>query len=564
MTAFPTPATLVSRVGLAALALMVSVPFLIPKHTTPIPSFHEEWIAALLGLAASIALIGARGLPVPGAALLALACAGVASLQLAVDRAPVPQLTTLFVLYLLWAALLACTGAQLAAVCGRVRMASVLAAAILAGATFVAMAGLFQPWLREMGWTGYPIGQGGPLGQLNHLSSYLWLGIASALYLRIAAKLTRPVFWAAAGLLTLAAVLAGQRSSFLYAAALIGIAFWLARVHGTEVRPEGRRLALGIGLLFVVLQPLALLWPTTGEDTARPPPALRAAQQVGGPSIRLQLWRVGAAGIMAAPLLGNGIGSYPGLALSHSDEISPADNPGPSEHAHNLPIDIGAELGVPAALLLLFAAVVWLWHLPQRAASAEAAWAAGVFAILGLHSLVEYPLWHSYFLGLLAAVAGAFGAQRMVGQRLAPVALTLGLMAWGGLTLVELRRDYRLLEFAFALGKQPAAMPLARAALLRIPGNSPLSPVVSTTACVSLDPLQVPLEDGLAVCRVAMDFAPTVESGVNMAVLRWRAGDAASGKELLRRLKRASQYNPTKLGALMAPLLARDARIGDL
>jgi hypothetical protein len=161
-------------------------------------------------------------------------------------------------------------------------------------------------------------------------------------------------------------------------------------------------------------------------------------------------------------------------------------------------------------------------------------------------------------------VAGAFGASRQIGRRLTSIVLVVGLTAWGALGLVELRRDYRLLETALALGKQPATLPQAQATLLRIPQASMLSPWVSTTACVSLDPLRVPTDDGLTVCRVAMTFAPTNESGVNMAVLQWRSGDAPGAKELLRRLRQASRNNPRGIDALLATLTARDARIGEL
>lgn len=107
-------------------------------------------------------------------------------------------------------------------------------------------------------------------------------------------------------------------------------------------------------------------------------------------------------------------------------------------------------------------------------------------------------------------------------------------------------------------------MPLAQAALLSIPQTSLLSPWVKTTACVSLDPLRVPLQDGLAVCRAAMTFAPTIESGVNTAVLQWRAGNTAGARELLRRLNKISRDNPNGVGALMGPLTTRDARLGEL
>jgi hypothetical protein len=552
-----------SRFGLAAVALLAVVPFLWPSHVLPIPSFHEEWLAALLGLAASVALIGARRLPLPGAALLALALGGMALSQMAFGRAPVPELATLFALYLFWAALLACVGSHLADVFGRARLTRVLASAILAGALLCALAGLFQPWLQQTGWPGFPSKMGGPLGQANHFTSYLWLGLASALYLRTTAVLSGRAFWTAALLLTLSAVLAGQRSSFLYAVALIGIAVVEARMEGAP--PGVRRLAMGIGLLFIFLQPISLLLPPMEGGEARPPPATRFLQHADRPSVRLQLWRVGAGGILAAPLLGNGIGSYPGLALTYADTIPPEENPGPSEHAHNLLIDLAAELGLPAALLVLLAGGAWLWRLPRRAAPAEAAWAAASIVILALHSMIEYPLWHTYFLGLLAVVAGAFGADRGVGRRLLPTALVLGLLLWGGLTLLELRRDYGQLEMAHALGKHPAAMPQAGAALLRISPTSLLAPWVSTTACVSLDPLRVPLADGLAVCRIGVAFAPTIESGVNMAVLLWRDGDTRGASDLLRRFRLASsQYRPHGLDALLAPLEAREARLRTL
>ncbi len=556
--------TAISRIGLVAIALLVSLPFLIPEHTNPIPSFHAEWVAAALGLVASLALAGAHRMPVPGAALLALTLAATALIQAGLGRTPVPQLTTLFGLYLLWAALLACTGRHLAESCGQARLARVLATALLAGSVLVALASLFQPWLAGVGWSGFAPRAGGPTGQANHLSSYLWLGLASALYLRSTDALSKPLFWSVAILLTLTAVMVGQRSSFIYALALICIAVWQGRGVSEGPLAEGRRRAMGVGLLFLVLQPLPLVLPSVYESGTHPPPALRAMQQIGGPSIRLQLLRVAAEGIKSAPWLGSGIGSFPGMALAYSEEIPPEDNPGPAEHAHNLLLDLGAELGLPAALLALLGAGLWLWRLPQRATPVDAAWASGVVAILSLHSMIEYPLWHSYFLGLLMLVAGAFGASRPIGRRLTAIVLVIGLIAWGTLSLVELRRDYRLLETALALGKQPATLPQAQAALLRIPQASMLSPWVNTTACVSLDPIEVPLNDGLAVCRIAMNFAPTVESGVNMVVLTWRGGDTLDARKLLRRLKRISQDNPGKIDTLLTPLRARDVQLGEL
>lgn len=507
---------------------MASLPFLVPLHTTPVPSFWAEWLAAALGLAAAAALIGARRLPLPGAALLAMTFAGIALAQNAFGLAPVPQLATLFALYLVWAAMLACSGRHLAEQLGMARLIHVLASAILVGALLAALLGFAQPWLAPLDWSGYPLHSGGPLGQSNHLNVYLWLGLASALYLRVMGRMPRTAFWSAAVVLALAAVLVGQRSAFLYAVALIAVAAWQWRGDGHGA-PDGRRLALGIGLLFVLLQPLGTLLPT-GSGGAAAPPAMRAMTEFKGPSIRLQLLGLAGRAIAAAPLTGAGVGGYPGLAYAHADAIVPADNPGPAEHAHNLFADIAAELGLPAALLVAGAALLWFRRLSERAPHAEAGWAAAIVGMLGLHSMIEYPLWHAYFLGLVAVVAGAFGGGRF-GSRMSAAALVGALVAYGAWTLHDLRRDYARLELGLGSNN--------KAALLGIPQASLLTPWVQTTACVSLDPARVPLTDGLAVCEAAMGFAPTLEAGAKMAALLRRAEKENEAADLLRRIGRA-------------------------
>ncbi|WP_233259360.1 Wzy polymerase domain-containing protein [Ramlibacter sp. WS9] len=68
------------------------------------------------------------------------------------------------------------------------------------------------------------------------------------------------------------------------------------------------------------------------------------------------------------------------------------------DNAHSLPLHLAVELGVPAALIacvgLLWAALrarPWSDADPVR----QMAW--GVLAVIGLHSLLEYPLWYGPF-----------------------------------------------------------------------------------------------------------------------------------------------------------------------
>lgn len=76
------------------------------------------------------------------------------------------------------------------------------------------------------------------------------------------------------------------------------------------------------------------------------------------------------------------------------------------DHTHNLILQWAVELGLPAAALLTLLALWGFWCLVRPDADiapphgdAAAVGAAGVIvATAGLHSLLEYPLWYTYFL----------------------------------------------------------------------------------------------------------------------------------------------------------------------
>ena len=68
------------------------------------------------------------------------------------------------------------------------------------------------------------------------------------------------------------------------------------------------------------------------------------------------------------------------------------------DNAHNLPLHLAVELGVPAALLVCGGFVWWMvrqkpWG--ERDTTRQMAWA--VIALILLHSMLEYPLWYGPF-----------------------------------------------------------------------------------------------------------------------------------------------------------------------
>jgi hypothetical protein len=68
------------------------------------------------------------------------------------------------------------------------------------------------------------------------------------------------------------------------------------------------------------------------------------------------------------------------------------------DNAHNLPLHIAVELGAPAALAAC-AGLAWLiWRgQPQRESTPNRQIAWAVLVVIGLHSLLEYPLWYGPF-----------------------------------------------------------------------------------------------------------------------------------------------------------------------
>ena len=68
------------------------------------------------------------------------------------------------------------------------------------------------------------------------------------------------------------------------------------------------------------------------------------------------------------------------------------------DNAHNLPLHLAVELGIPTALLFCTLFAWWLWKSApwaERRQTAQLAWT--VLLIIGLHSLLEYPLWYGPF-----------------------------------------------------------------------------------------------------------------------------------------------------------------------
>ncbi|MBX9817440.1 MAG: Wzy polymerase domain-containing protein, partial [Burkholderiaceae bacterium] len=162
---------------------------------------------------------------------------------------------------------------------------------------------------------------------------------------------------------------------------------------------HGRRSMLGWTLLAVALYLLAAWALPLGLEAATGQAgkgALQRFQESSDCGSRTILWSNVLELIGHKPWLGWG---WDELKFAHF--ITPYQGERFCElldNAHNLPLHLTVELGVPAALLLCGGALVAvLWATPWRDThpARQMAWAG--LATIALHSLLEYPLWYGPF-----------------------------------------------------------------------------------------------------------------------------------------------------------------------
>ena len=237
------------------------------------------------------------------------------------------------------------------------------------------------------------------LRQRNQFASLTSLGLVALLYLTVAhqdaapqhATLRRLCVALAITLLALGNAASSSRTGVLQWLGLVVLAGVWGR-HGQRSTLGWTLLAAGLYWLATWVLPMGLQ--TTTGQVARD--ALQRFQEDPGCGDRTILWGNVLELIAHKPWLGWGWGE---LKFAHF--ITPYQGERFCElldNAHNLPLHLAVELGVPAALLLCggaMAAVLWARPWRDTDPARQMAWAG--LATITLHSLLEYPLWYGPF-----------------------------------------------------------------------------------------------------------------------------------------------------------------------
>ncbi len=283
-------------------------------------------------------------------------------------------------------------------------------------------AAAFSPWVHVTG-----LGEANAnLRQRNQLATLLAIGMLAVLWWQAHGLKTRHAFWMLA-LLAIGNAATTSRTGLLHTALILGLVSWWAYRNRAQARSLSAPLALW-ALLVYLLANWALPWTLSqlsGQDIVD---ALTRMGHNEGCGSRRVLWANVLELIGQKPWTGWGWGE-----LKYAHYITAYEG-GPEKrfceilgNAHNLPLHLAVTLGIPVTaalglgvLLVLVKTRPWMSRSPTQ----QLAWS--VLAVIGLHSLLEFPLWYGPFqmavllCGLLLVPHGfRLNAHAAVGLRLA-------------------------------------------------------------------------------------------------------------------------------------------------
>ncbi|WP_430419204.1 Wzy polymerase domain-containing protein [Methylibium petroleiphilum] len=275
------------------------------------------------------------------------------------------------------------------------------------GCTAVAMVQYFVPSLAD-GWliassgaTGRAVGN---MRQPNHLATALLCAMVMTAWLWQSSRLR--ALWAAVSLFAM--VLAVALSASRTGALSLGVLLLWAMVDRSLPRTARWTLALA---------PVAYLvfWAGLAEYAASQHAHYYAADRLQSgsdiSSSRFAIWRNALTLVAQNPWTGVGWGNF-----NFAWTFTPfPDRPVAFfDHTHNLPLQLAVEIGLPATALVLglFGWALWrargAWRVAGYQPGHPARAAFVMLVVLGVHSLLEYPLWYAYFLLPAAWTLGVF------------------------------------------------------------------------------------------------------------------------------------------------------------
>lgn len=438
------------KVAYAFLALMLSLPFLLPWHRLPIPSFYSESLAIVLGLCVGFAISiwtirQERTWNFPRVIVLPLTFLVIVSAQWVAGYFAYTTQAVIVFGYFLWLALLMCVGHTLAKYDREIhlpfRSLQLISLSLLFGGLLSGLIGfmqyfgvpkILQPIVNSP--VRLDVGVFGNIAQQNHFASYLALALCSVFYLRSQKTLTKIQGIVVGLILIFAMFLSASRSVYLHCLWILVVFFFKGKLRWRWII---------ILLCSVVVFGCFLSWlelPQLRRD-------LQLSETIG---VRFYLWEHAWEMFKSQPIFGVGFNNF---AFQFVQQLAITDIAtlwGIDQYAHNLFLQILAVSGLLGFLGLTIPLVRVIRSQVREPLTSGRTYMIACLGVLSIHSMLEQPLYYSYFLGIAALLLGYIDVSTCALSRLRKFNICIAVVLPLMLVLVtKTGWDFYLIESTF-------------------------------------------------------------------------------------------------------------------
>jgi hypothetical protein len=320
------------------------------------------------------------------------------------------------------------------------------------------------------------------------------------------------------------------------------------------VKSRGKQL-LWLIPMFIVAE---LTMPLMSFLEVSSTPMDRVAANMDRESVRLtyiqQAWQL----FLQNPVLGAGWGEFGWHNFNVTDQYP--GQTGLTNHAHNILFQFMAELGTFGVALLLMGVMWWLISQSRGEFTPERWWILALLSVLGIHSLLEFPLWYSYFLVIAALLLG-MGDQSQFRKhlQLAPI-MFAGVLIFGAWSMGNLLQHYSKLEETLVAFKtqqvEEAQINDILDELNTMRKSSPLTPYVDNVIIRILPNHPQLLADKLAINQTVVHFWPGKSETFTHASLLVMNHEKEAGIEMMRMaIKQFPDYPQRYLPMVMRDMM---------
>ena len=303
----------------------------------------------------------------------------------------------------------------------RAKILTIVAWFVLIGSTLQALVVVLQAAGVSLGVFGLfdinaASGLEGQLGQRNLLAHYLCWGIISGGYLT--ARGGRGIY-ISAGLTIVTAIILGlisSRSIVLYGSALLIIAGFQAVYQPVSHQHNANQTAIWlVAICALILIPQVLMPTVLSVFNISTESGLQRVLSNGSDMARWYEMKKAFLGFLQAPLFGHGWNASTFQSFFWDFEVVPVEyrHSGQiAQHSHNIITELLVEMGIVGTFLVVLGAIWALIPLVKSSLRLESCFILALLTVTAVHSMVEYPLWNTYFLMAVVIFLSAAPSKR--------------------------------------------------------------------------------------------------------------------------------------------------------